>query len=58
MNPDRVMCSARDRTSEADDLVPTAPCQQSNNRQHVFSGSQLPVSCSLPRSLFYNSVLS
>ena len=45
MNPGRVVCSARDSTSEADDLVPTAPSQQSNNRQHVFSGSQLPVSC-------------
>ena len=50
MNPGRVVCSARDCTFEANDLVPTAPSQQSNNCQHIFSGSQLPVSCSLPHS--------
>ena len=33
-NPGRVVCSARDHTSEADDLVPTALNQQSNNGQH------------------------
>ena len=49
MNPGRIECSARDRTSG--DLVPTAPRQQSNNHQHVFSGSQIPVSCCLPPSL-------